>query len=145
MHRILKYSDRSSVSLLMCVQPQCLQNSIQRCLIPPEDFSETLHAVLNVLTVDKMTHNSRGHFLKRAVDKTAAVHCDTLALLVCVWSGRLPHRDRRDRGPGGWQHADGDGRGKGQAERHHLLHRHQPAEGGPGEHGGHVPPQEWHE
>ena len=60
-------------------------------------------------------------------------------------AGGFPHGDRGDSGPGGWQHSHGDGRGEDQAERHHLLHRHQPAPGAQGKHGGHVSSQERHE
>lgn len=71
--------------------------------------------------------------------------CGVMIVFLCLGPGGLPHGDRCDHRPGGWQHANGDGRGQDQAEWHHLLHWYQPATGTKGEHGGHVSAQEWHE
>lgn len=66
---------------------------------------------------------------------------------VCIWfdSGGLPHGHRSDPGQRGWQHTHGDGWRQGQAERHHLLHRHQPAEGTQRKHGSDVSAEERNE
>lgn len=66
---------------------------------------------------------------------------------VCIWfdSGGLPHGYRRDSGQRGWQHTYGDRWRQRQAERHHLLHRYQPAEGTQRKHGSDVSTEEWNE
>lgn len=67
------------------------------------------------------------------------------SILACFSTGRLSHGDWCHSWPRGWQHTHGDGRGEDKAERNHVLHWYQSAEGSPGEHGGYVSTQKRHE